>query len=606
MSLTADTQPPPTEKTLWALSWARPGFAGPRAFSPVTFILAFLPLSVGSVLIDSLPNGADLPLAWYASLVALAVAGGFYAVAGLLVKKYFPDPARRRTVAVLAIFAATEAVRTLTVALMLWRYDISFDPMLHHRILSGGLTGILILGLVSTVVNDHAVYRREFRVLFARQQELSRELENLNEKIDAFIDTLRDSVNQTVDQALAPLADRFQARQSVADVVNDIVSLSESVVRPLSHQINDALPDSLALTSKPPRVPLRRLAPLIVLTRPFSPRGISLVTLFLLLGASLFTIPFPDGIIILAASMGSSYVFHYVGLRFVSPRLAGWGGLLRFVVVSLIYSLGFVATLGAYVVIAIGEFTNEAVITVIYLTVIIQFVSWALALPPALRAGQAEILAELVHTTSELSQVRSRAEVRLRREKQQLASIVHGDIQSTLMAAALKLQQPDLLPADVTGIIDNTRDTITASIRKIRRDATPRMFKSICSDLQAAWDGLVVIEWETHTGVQKAINSDPDLAETMWQVCREAVANAVKHGRASAVTIRMSVVQQPELLRVEVADNGHTATTTSYSGGGSRLFQAVSEHCQIVTVDGKTTLTLDIPRHDLYQVAPVT
>jgi signal transduction histidine kinase len=352
-------------------------------------------------------------------------------------------------------------------------------------------------------------------------------------------------------------------------------------------------------------VSLRRLVPLITVTRPFNPQGISLVILMLLLGASIFTIPFPDGVIILVASIGSAALFHHIGLRFVVPRLSAWRGFVRFLVISTTYALGLVLVLGGYVIISAGEFSGEAVVTIVYLTVIVQFVSWALALPPALRAGQAEILGDLVHTTSELGQVRSRAEVRLRREKQQLAAIVHGDIQSTLMAAALKLQQPELVPADVTRIIDTTRDTITTSIRQLRSDSTPRMFKSLRSDLQAAWDGLVVIDWEVHTGVQKAVNSDPELAETLWQVCREAVANAVKHGRASTVAIRMAIVSQPGLLRVEVADNGHAATSASYAGGGSRLFQAVSEHCEIVTVDGSTTLALDIPLQQSVQDTPV-
>jgi signal transduction histidine kinase len=586
-------------------SWPDLRLAKARAFSPATFTLAFLPLTLGSVLIDGLPKGADPPLAWYSSIAAFAVAAGFFLGAGAFVEKFLPEAGQRRTIAVLAIFAATEIVRTLTVAFMLWRYDIVFDPMLHHRILSGGLTGILILGLVSTVVNDHAEYRRKVRVFFERQEELTRELHNLNENIDSFIDTLRESVNQTVDAALAPLADRFQVKKSVTDVVNDIIRLSESVVRPLSHHISDALPEAPVLAGKTPRVSLRRLIPLIMATRPFNPRGISLVVLMLLLGASIFTIPLPDGVIILAASVGSAAFFHYIGLRFVVPRLTAWGGFVRFVVISTLYTLGLVLVLVGYVLVVAGDFTGEIVVSIVYLSVIVQFVSWALALPPALRAGQAEILDELVHTTSELGQVRSRAEVRLRREKQQLAAIVHGDIQSTLMAAALKLQQPELVPGDVTRIIDTTRDTITASIRQLRSDSTPRMFKSLRTDLQAAWDGLVVIDWDVHTGVQKVVNSDPDLAETLWQVCREAVANAVKHGRASTVAIRMAIVSQPELLRVEVADNGHAATSTSYAGGGSRLFQAVSEHCEIVTVDGRTTLALDIPLQRSTQAAPV-
>jgi signal transduction histidine kinase len=273
-------------------------------------------------------------------------------------------------------------------------------------------------------------------------------------------------------------------------------------------------------------------------------------------------------------------------------------------VIALFYAVGPVTVLLALTAFTERGLGDSAATTIAYVVLVVEFVSWGLAVLPALRQGQRNILHELVATTSELAQVRSRTEVRLRREKQRLATIVHGDIQSTLMATALKLQQKGVTSADVPGIIEHARSVIAATLADMDRSDTATTFDAITAGVNDAWLGLVELTWKTGRGVKNAVNSDGDLAETLWQVLREATTNAVKHGRATKVSIELSVNHGHHLL-CEVSDNGVTRELGSHVGGGSRLFHAVADRVELVRRGNCTTLILSILLQGAHEPTPV-
>jgi signal transduction histidine kinase len=584
--------------------WWASFFTHGRAFSPITVAVALAPVSMGSVLVDGLPKGAEAPLAWYAALGSFVVVFALFISAGWVINRVLPHPSPARAIAVLLVYAASEVGRTTLFALALARNGVEFDFLLHHRILAGALTGMLLLGLVSRVVNNHSAYAADFVEVTLRKRELEIELTQLHSQMDSFIDTLREFVAHTVDGALSPIIERFHDRKSVRKAVDDIVTLSENVVRPLSHDIYQAFPDGVTQELRVSRVPLRTLMSLTTTVKPFQPGLIALAFFMLLFSAALFLAPFPQGLLTLIALTAVTGAVHFVGARYVHHRLPQWTATQRFVVIALFYAVGPVTVLLVLAAFIEGGLGGSPATTISYLVLVVEFVSWGLAVLPALRQAQRNILHELVATTSELAQVRSRAEVRLRREKQRLAAIVHGDIQSTLMATALKLQQKGVTSADVPGIIEDARSVIAATLADTTRSDIASTFEAIAAGVNDAWSGLVELTWKTGRGVKKVVNSDSDLAETLWQVLREATTNAVKHGRATKVSIELTVNHGHHLL-CEVSDNGVTRELGSHSGGGLRLFHAVADRVELVRRDNCTTLILGILLQGAPELTPV-
>lgn len=586
------------------LPWWASSFTHRRAFSPVTVAVALLPVSVGSVLVDGLPMGATPPLAWYAALGSFVVVFVLAVSLGAVVNRALPQPSPGRAVSVLVVYAASEVGRTMLFAWAMARNGLEFDPLLHHRILAGALTGMLLFGLVSRVVNDHSAYVADFVELTTKQRELETELKQLSSNLESFIDTLREFVAQTVDGALSPIIERFHDRKSVRKAIDDIVTLSENVVRPLSHDIYEAFPDSAVQDRRAPRVSVTTLLSLTTTVKPFQPGLIALAFFMLLLSASMFLIPFPEGLVSLLLFTAVTAGIHWVGARYLHPRLPGWSALRRFVTIASVYAAGPLGVLLALTALSEGGLSTGLLMTFVYVVLVVEFVSWGIAVLPALRQGQQSALGDLVATTSELSQVRSRVEVRLRRAKQRLAAVVHGDIQSILMATALKLQQKGITESDVPGIIEHARSTIATTLADATRSEPLTTYDAIKSGVNDAWSGLVELGWKTGRGVKKAVDTDSDLAETLWQVLREATTNAIKHGRATDVRIGLSVIGGEHLV-CEVSDNGDVRELGTRVGGGSRLFHAVADRVELARRDQQTVLTLAIPLAGANELTPV-
>lgn len=561
----------------------------------MTFFVALTPLTIGSVVMDGLLQGAARPLAWYSAVVALAIVAVYFAAVGKVVNSRCPEESLKRTVAVLVVYATTEVLRTTLVGLILQRYALDFELMVHHRIVSGGLTGMLVLGLVSIVVNDRARYAADFAVLTERTRELEGELFHLTNSIEAFLENLRETIRLTVDASFASIVDKYRKQHSVAEVVEDIVDLSEHVVRPLSVEIQEAIPLTANRGQTPPRLSLPKLFHLTTTVRPFQPMAISLVTFLLMFGGSLFTVPQPGGIILLVSMIALSGGGHFLGERFVGPRLADWPALARVLIVSGIFALGPTIPMVVLVFIYEGGFSFSRFMFVVYMVAVIEFVSWALAALPAARRGQQDVLDRLSRTTSELAHTRSRAEVRLRKEKNRLAAVVHGDIQSTLMATALGLQRPDIGNEEVDQLITTAREHIAQLLKGMAELDNHRSLHDVTEGVVDAWRGVVTVTFDIGSDVAQCVAGDDDLGEVLWQVLREATTNSVKHGGATEVVISLEVSEDQDSVLCSVVDNGHRERESCHTGGGSRLFQAVAESYERVRRNGRTTLSLTIP-----------
>lgn len=587
-------------------NWSPGRLAGEKAFAPTAAAVALLPLSIGSVLNDGLDKGASLPLSAYAALGALVVSFVFFVVAGGIVQRVWPEATNPRFVAVLVVYASTEILRTNMVALLLLRYAVEVDLVWPHRLLAGGLTGMAVIGVAAIVLNDRAHYVAQYRQLVFRRQELERELDNLNQNIGAFIDQLRDSVREAVDAALNPIVDDARKRHSAREIVEDIVRVSEDVVRPLSHQVSAALPaDTQSVPrTRPPRVSFARLVQLTTTVAPFQPRVVSLIVFMLLFSASVFLLAFPVGALFLVSALTVGFVTHWFGQRYVQPRLPSWSLWLRVVVISAVYPAGFLITVLGLIAFREQGITVDRVSGLGYPLLIIEFLSWGLATIPAIRAGQREILEEGVETTSELAQIRARAEVRLRREKQRLAATVHGDVQSILMAAALRLQHPDTTREDALSIVSEARAAIARTLDEARMAETvwPGL-EELCQRLVDSWSGVVEISCQTDPLAREVVDRNQDLAETVWQVAREAVTNAAKHGRARSVKVAVGVSDDGHFLSFSAVDDGTRVSADELRGGGSRLFDAVSENWTRQSGDTGTELELSIPLPVPLQVA---
>ena len=604
MSLTNNTTEAYLSREPFRELLATPRFAGQGAFRPHIVLIGLAPLTLGSVLVDGVPYTSSLEALSFAVLVSLATAVVFFIVSGRLITLLVSQESFARTSLTVLVFGITEAIRTGVFSQSMVMSGADLEMLWPHRILGGSMTGMLVLGIVSLISVDRERYVAEYERLVDRQEQLARELESLNHTITRFIDDLTTNVREVVDTALRSVTSSQRAA-STKEVVDEIVNVSENVVRPLSQEVSAALPQASTPSTLRPNVSTRRVFQLATLVAPFQPVGMPLVIFMLFFSASLFLVSPRVGIPLLTLTVIGVWANHFVGARFVQPRMSSWPIHWRVIVTTVMYSLGFYIALVAILIFRGYGTTLDRLGTLAYVLVIVSLVSWGVALIPAIREGQREIIADMHAATASLMQVRARNEVRLRRDKQRLSSVIHGDVQATLMATALKLQK-DLYTGDaVVDVVNQTREAIMASLENVSGSIPTRTVETVQQTLTEFWDGLVTVSWVIPPELRHIVDSDDDLPEMLFQVLREAITNAAKHGRASHIRIEMSAPTGTHLV-CRVYDNGSSDPTGAGQGAGTQFFHAVADQVIRERVNGETVLTLSIPLPQPIQVVSIS
>jgi signal transduction histidine kinase len=100
--------------------------------------------------------------------------------------------------------------------------------------------------------------------------------------------------------------------------------------------------------------------------------------------------------------------------------------------------------------------------------------------------------------------------------------------------------------------------------------------------LQEFWQGLCQVDFSIDDEVSLALELDKIAQTVAWDVIKEACTNAIRHGKASSVTIALKLLGS-DALGISVRNNGlvidsngETLATDAPRGLGSKLLDSVS------------------------------
>lgn len=170
--------------------------------------------------------------------------------------------------------------------------------------------------------------------------------------------------------------------------------------------------------------------------------------------------------------------------------------------------------------------------------------------------------------------IQSIAQSRILVEKaHEMAQVLHGSVQSRLVAAALELQRASER-GDADGVdraLNEARDILTTA-GSIAPEPKKRL--TLQEELRrkcALWQGLCEIELKIETA---STFLGTDIPEIAGKVVEEALSNSIRHGRASGICV--SVTRAGDSLSIIVEDNGDGVNGDVRTGGGGSYFEAVS------------------------------
>lgn len=550
---------------------------GRAAFLSNPVLMAFLAVAVlSSLFIEVIATSGPL-VSWLAvsAVSTLAVVGLLILVRGAVRKRWPHGPGPWRAV---GIYLAAGALR----GLMMWAaaesLELSTSVGLMSRVLQSAVWSLAVMGCASILVTRRADHWLLMDGLARRQRELLVLESSLDQRIQQthkdLVQQVQDELGPTLAQLRSELDNLAQSAPSgTEEAVGEFRKAVADVVRPLSRTLVEPVEPHAVVPERALQAPPRRAEPIPAAAIIF-PSGSTVLALVLTLltfanaPGDYRSAAVPIRLAVLATSLWLS--LHAV--RWVAKR-SDW----RATLPVLLGSLGVVCV---GVAVLIGMFTREATSDFAWPTAAVPAVAfafttlapWSISAAMSLHwlARTAELRsAETVAALERLTAVLRRE---LWHERRRLALIVHGPIQSALVAAAVTMSRPGF-SADQ---IPNLAATLDQALTHIDRSAgPPPPVRAAVRDLAALWVESARVEVETTDEVAEAIDADDALRAVVIEVMREGVSNAIRHGDADTIDIAL-VGHEMGAITVCVEDDGDGAPNRIEWGLGSAMFDEVA------------------------------
>ena len=450
------------------------------------------------------------------------------------------------------------------------------------RLIGGPL---FVYGAISMLAIFNASRIRHEKTLAELEIEKA-ELDELRGGIRERIRLQRADLLKRVQSVLAPVVDdvKTQLQSSPSELSHRLRDVVETVVRPLSHDIGKGskvddevgvIADRAAFANAKSRFPSRLSAGAMIV-----PELTGFATASIAIAAN--AINFPE-----QALLGSliSLASVYVGYKFFQKVLQRvWVHFVFALLISMISAVAVAVFTGFMLSLVNLELPLPLLLQFILSQIVLTLITFYMQF---VRTQRRDAEVEMTRVVSDLAILNSQLRQEVWLNRRRIASILHGSVQAALYASAIKLaksQQPTQ-----TEIEDVQRD-ITAAINKLESGEGTENFVDVLRQIQEVWEGAVEVELpEITPQILEQLDSNQVASACASEVVREAVSNAVKHGKAEHVVIALEQTN-PHLLGITVTNDGQPLPAEIEAGYGSTILDEVAFAWQLENRGGYTVL----------------
>lgn len=186
---------------------------------------------------------------------------------------------------------------------------------------------------------------------------------------------------------------------------------------------------------------------------------------------------------------------------------------------------------------------------------------------------QKRIELDLDNKNKELEQQISLFDQKIWIARRRWLAVLHGTVQSSITAAITRIKA---MPAqDMSNRLAILQDLERATLALETPEIQSLNLVAAFRDLQQTWAGICQIEALPDSDAQDLVLTNEDAKTCVNELIKEAVGNAIRHGRASKVSIQLQIAR-PQVLRLTVENNGAAPSANSVPGVGSQLFDDLS------------------------------
>lgn len=548
-------------------------FAGPKSTSPLVALPILIFLSIGALFTETLVNGVSKIQLLEISAIGFTFSFIYFLVFGKLINSFTQVSSITRAAWLVILFFTTEMIRTLLLGWEVLQKNLAASVQWDYRIVAGGLTGVLFFGVRAVFLNDSIRYKENRNQLGEVQERLRKLTSVTQDDLDKNKNRIVNSIQEAINQALrSVLDDRTTDKENTKFVVDELVRVSDEVVRPLSRELmNDKFDFAQNLEKKQKLTFLGfKIFRLATIVQPFHPTITALFALFQFIGLAIFLTKNPVvGIMTVLGFTTWIFMILFLAKKFIQPKLAEINIFLRVVVITLIFWL-----MSSFLLLDSRLSRNlmlpQSGEIYIYFLIIGTIIPWLFAFYSAIKSARSEILENIQETNEKLNWSNARLGAKLWAEQKKLAAMVHRDIQGALISRALKFKQDIESGVDSNVAIGPIREFIEGISTAIYAEVELADPKDEIEKLNNLWDGIFKISVEVSDETCSRIKLDPICWQIVNDFIGEFATNSVKHGKASLGEIKIEQAEE-KIIKLIMVNNGLPLPAQMNHGLGSQM-----------------------------------
>ena len=479
------------------------------------------------------------------SVHLLDLGAGLAAIVPFLVQRTFlAEPERSSLRRNMTLWAVAGVAAVVAPVLITGLSLQTIPPQIMAQLPFGLIAYPALLTGIAVLFSNWRFTRKIRTELRQKMVALTHVRETLSDEILRIDEEMRQGVQDTLQRALSAIPDDLAYGDPVqmAAAVSTLHQVIDDVVRPLSSTLaahdGDTTSDvDFALAGRP-RDAARGMTDQrgVSLARVSGPWFATILSIIFVLPSSLFALGLTGllcGVVTVVAEWIVLTLLRRFGSVLILPRL------LSVAAVSLICALVallFVATLALW-----GDATLAGGVVVAF-----TLIGLATALFLSFVAQRADAMEEILDRNDDLAELLARLRQELWLAKRSLAKVVHGQVQSKLLVAALRLSHDD---GDPRNVIAAAQEDIAGALRSLSAEDSPdsRDFNASFQNIEAAWKGVCEIRLSMTAAAEFAMAADSVARACVVEVIQEAVANAAKHSQAPHIDVTLTAEQSSGL-----------------------------------------------------------
>jgi signal transduction histidine kinase len=494
----------------------------------------------------------------------------------LVGKEQKSRPAFVLTAFLIAGFARGVVILSLDV--LTGQHQVGQEPF---RLLGGPIFSFVTFTLAAVLASNFQRHRESLAALADERYRLQIRSAGIRAKVQIQREELLGKVRSLLDPAIAKIQANLTGTSST-EAIASLRSTVDEVVRPLSLEVAEA---SDELEAESGKAVIREKAPTpsrIMLGEFIVPLWASLILSIVLVPAA-FLLEDPLGsLTILLCAFLSMFLglgfFQWLTMKLPVPP---------FLVALLVPSFSAISLIPIYFAAEELEWnvTVQQVNALLLFGVCVGVTTFAAQFSQLQRKATTENLVA-VNQQLEILNASLRQELWLNRRR--TASVLHGPVQAALFASAIKLSQET---KPTPALVAEVEQDISAALEKLNNPSNleGEDISDLLNQIVEIWSDAAEITIEIPTDLEAAIVRAPLASEALIEISREFITNAIKHGKASKVSLKVSRLDDLRIA-IQVVDDGQGLPPGAKPGFGSKLLSELSLVWR-QSREGETTLS---------------